>query len=280
MKIKNFPYFKTSLKIDHNIKKSAETGWLTTGPMVKQFESEISDYTGAKYVVAVNSCTAGLHLALAAQDIKRGDYVIVPNLTFVATSEVVEYFGANVVLCDINPKTLCIDVNQVESIAKKLKNKLKFVMPVHFGGYAADMKSLLKLSKKYGFIIIEDCAHALETVSNVGKVGNSDHCSVFSFYANKNLTTGGEGGAVTTNNKNLAEKIRKLSLHGMSKSAWSRFSDKGKWYYEVDSLGYKYNLTDIAAGFGLQQIKNIDRLNEKRQNIAEKYNKVFDKIPE
>lgn len=279
MKIKNVPYFKTSLKIDNNIKKSAETGWLTTGPMVKQFESEISEYTGAKYVVAVNSCTAGLHLALAAQDIKRGDYVIVPNLTFVATSEVVEYFGAKVVLCDIDPKTLCIDVNQVESIAKKLKNKLKFVMPVHFGGYAADMKSLLKLSRRYGFIIIEDCAHALETVSNVGKVGNSDHCSVFSFYANKNLTTGGEGGAVATNNKNLAEKIRKLSLHGMSKSAWSRFSDKGKWYYEVDSLGYKYNLTDIAAGFGLQQIKNIDALNEKRQSIAKKYNKVFDKIP-
>lgn len=278
MKIKNVPYFKTSLKIDKNIKHSAETGWLTTGPMVNQFESELSNYTGAKYVVAVNSCTAGLHLALAAQDIKRGDYVIVPNLTFVATSEVVEYFDAKVVLCDIDPETLCIDVEQVESIAKKLKNKLKFVMPVHFGGYAADMKSLLSLSKKYKFIIIEDCAHALESISNIGKVGNTDHCSVFSFYANKNITTGGEGGAVATNNKKLAEKIRKLSLHGMSKSAWSRFSDKGKWYYEVDSLGYKYNLTDIAAGFGLQQIKKVDILNEKRQKIAKKYNKIFDKI--
>lgn len=279
MKNKDIPYYKVSLRIDNNLKNSLRNGWLTTGPKVKEFEDNLKSYTGAKNAIAVNSCTAGLHLSLAAQNISKEDYVIVPNLTFVATSEVVEYFGANLLLCDIDPKTLCLDINLVEEAAKKLKGKLKFVMPVHFAGYAADMKSLLSLSEKYGFKIIEDCAHSLETFSNIGKVGNANNCSVFSFYANKNITTGGEGGAVLTNDDFLAGLIRKLSLHGMSKDAWNRFSKNGKWYYEVDSLGYKYNLTDIAAGFGIQQMKKIDQFSQKRQLIALKYDQILSPIP-
>lgn len=279
MKNKNIPYFKTSAKVDRNLRNSLKTGWMTTGPIVKKFEEELSEYIGVKNVVALNSCTAGLHLSLAAQNIKRGDYVIVPNVTFVATAEVVEYFDAKVILCDIDPKTLCIDTIQLELIAKKLNGKLKFVIPVHFAGYGADMKKIFSLAKKYNFKIIEDAAHSLETISNNGKVGQGDHCTAFSFYANKNITTGGEGGAIATNNDRLAEKIRKLSLHGMSKDAWSRFSSKGKWFYEVDSLGYKYNLTDIAAGIGLQQLVDIESNHIKRKKIHYLYNDIFDSMP-
>ena len=228
--MKKIPYFKTSVKVDSNIEQCLENGWMTTGPIVQKFENQLADYIGAKNVVAVNSCTAALHLSLAAQNIKRDDYVVVPDLTFVATAEVVEYFDANVILCDINPKTLCLDVNQLECFAKKFKGKIKFVIPVHFGGFGADMKNIFELSKKYNFCVIEDAAHALESFSNIGKVGNNDNCTAFSFYANKNLTTGGEGGAVSTNDSNLAKKIKKLSLHGMTKDAWNRFSENGKWF--------------------------------------------------
>ncbi len=276
--MKNIPFYKTSLKIDSNIEKSVTSGWITTGPMVKKFENQLAEYLGVKHVIAVNSCTAALHLSLAAQELQPNDYVIVPNITFVATSEVVEYFGAKVILCDINPQTLCIDTEEVESILKKMKGKVKFVIPVHFGGYAADMISLTSLSLKYHFKIIEDCAHALETTSNIGKVGNADHCAAFSFYANKNITTGGEGGAVSTNNEVLAKRIRKLSLHGMSKDAWDRFTDSKKWYYEVDELGYKYNLTDIAAGFGVQQLRKVNIFQKRRQEISKKYDKIIDSI--
>ena len=279
MKKIKIPFYKTSAKVDERLEKCLSSGWMTSGPVVQEFENSLANYIDVEHVVSVNSCTAGLHLSLAAQNIKEEDFVIVPTLTFVATAEVVEYFGANVILCDIDPKTLCIDVNEIEYHAKKLGGKLKFVMPVHFAGFCADMKNIVELSEKYNFKIIEDAAHALESFSNIGKVGDNNHCTAFSFYANKNLTTGGEGGAVSTNDGNLAKKIKKLSLHGMTKDAWNRFSENGKWFYQVDELGYKYNLTDVAASIGLQQLSELDLNHAKRKKIAQYYDNLFDRIP-
>lgn len=278
MKKIKIPFYKTSATVDERLEKCLSSGWMTSGPVVQEFENSLASYIDVEHVVSVNSCTAGLHLSLAAQNIKEEDFVIVPTLTFVATAEVVEYFGANVILCDIDPKTLCIDVNEIEYHAKKLNGKLKFVMPVHFAGFCADMKNIVELSEKYSFKIIEDAAHALESISNIGKVGDNNHCTAFSFYANKNLTTGGEGGAVSTNDGDLAKKIKKLSLHGMTKDAWNRFSENGKWFYQVDELGYKYNLTDIAASIGLQQLSELDSNHSKRKKIAQSYDNFFDKI--
>ena len=274
----NIPFHKPlvpSDKIDI-FSDSIKSGWLTTGPLVKKFEQLLSDFTGADFVIAVNSCTAALHLALAAKGFGKGDKFIVPTFTFVASVEVGEYLGMEPILidCDSNYN---IDIKMVKNVISTEKN-VKAIIPVHFAGKPVNMKQIVKIANDYNLFIIEDAAHALESQSNIGKVGNTKHATAFSFYANKNITTAGEGGALTTNNSNLAEKIRKLSLHGMSKDGWKRFSSKGKWDYDVSELGYKYNLTDVAASFGIHQFSFIQKWHLKRKNIFNLYHSAFKNI--
>ena len=253
--------------------ETIKNGWITTGPEVKKFEKLLSSYLEAEHVIVVNSCTAALHLALAAKGFGKGDKFIVPTYTFVSSVEVGEYLGMEPVLVDCD-SSFNIDVDALEKILKEEPN-VKAIIPVHFSGKPVDMKRILNLANKYDLFVLEDAAHALETRSNLGKVGNSAHCAAFSFYANKNITTAGEGGALATNDENLAEKIRKLSLHGMSKDGWNRFSSKGKWYYDVSELGYKYNLTDISASYGINQFNFIHEWHKKRKIIYKTYQNAF-----
>ena len=273
------PFHKPIFPTDVNtvLKDTIDSGWVTTGPKVKEFEKELCNYLQAKNVIAVNSCTAALHLALAAKGIGKEDKFIVPTNTFVASVEVGEYLGAEPVLVDSDPHTFNLDLNQVEEVLNKDKN-IKALIPVHFGGQVVDMNVVNQLKNKYGLFVVEDAAHAFESVSAVGKVGNTSDAAAFSFYANKNITTGGEGGALATNDDELAEKVRILSLHGMSKDGWRRFETGGKWAYDVSELGYKYNITDIAASFGLDQFNHIDDWHNRRFDIVQRYNKYMDNI--
>ena len=196
-----------------------------------------------------------------------------PTYTFVASAEIGEYLGMEPIFVDCD-EDYNLDLNKVDDLIKK-EDIIKAIIPVHFAGKPVDMNSLLSISEKYNIFILEDAAHALETVSNVGKVGNTNHASAFSFYANKNITTAGEGGAVATNDKILANKIRQLSLHGMTKDGWNRFKLGKKWQYDVSSLGYKYNMTDFAASFGQWQMDRLETWYDKRLTIVNYYQKIY-----
>ena len=267
----NIPFHKPVIpkSFDDIISKSIKNGWLTTGPNVKKFEEEISNYNNSKYTVAVNSCTAALHLSLAAKNFGAGDKFIVPTYTFAATVEVGEYLGMHPVLIDCDDD-YNIDLNHVEHVLKN-DSDIKAIIPVHFAGKPVDMKSLQKICEPNDVFIIEDAAHAFEAKSNVGEIGNTDHVAAFSFYANKNITTAGEGGAISTNNEKLASAIRKLSLHGMSKDGWKRFKTGEKWKYDISKMGYKYNMTDISAAYGSWQLESIDDWHKKRESIVNNY---------
>jgi dTDP-4-amino-4,6-dideoxygalactose transaminase len=274
----NIPFHKpmTPKSFDKIYPKSIADGWLTTGPEVNSFEHLLSDFTESNYTVAVNSCTAALHLALAAMGFSKGDQFIVPTYTFAASVEVGEYLGMQPMLvdCDDNYN---INLNHVEDLLLK-NDKIKAIIPVHFAGKPVDMANLHSIVGKKDIFILEDAAHALEAISNLSKVGNTNHATAFSFYANKNITTGGEGGAITTNNQKLADKIRKLSLHGMSKDGWNRFKTGSKWQYDVSDLGYKYNLTDMSAVFGKWQFSYLNEWYKKRVWIFNEYQKYFKNI--
>ncbi len=275
----NIPFHKPITPKDLNqiYTESMKSGWLTTGPEVRKFESKLQNILKAEHVIAVNSCTAALHLALCSKGFNKNDKFIAPTYTFVATVEVGEYLGMDCILIDSSENDFNMDLNQIED---KLINdsKIKVIIPVHFAGDPVDMNEMMFLAEKYGIFILEDAAHALEAISNVGKVGNTNHAAAFSFYANKNITTGGEGGALATNDKILAEKARKLSLHGMSKDGWKRFKKGASWKYDVSDLGYKYNMTDVSASFGLMQLKKLNEWYERRVCIINKYIKGFENI--
>ena len=255
---------------------TVQNGWLTTGPQVEKFESLLCDYLKAKYVVLVNSCTAGLHLSLVAKGFKPGDHFLVPTYTFVASVEVGEYIGMIPELIDCD-SSYNIDLNQVEDRLKN-NNKIKCIIPVHFAGNPVDMNEIMYLSNKYNLFVLEDAAHALEAKSNIGKTGLTKDACAFSFYANKNITTGGEGGAISTNDENLASNIRQISLHGMSKDGWNRFKFGGKWAYDISKLGYKYNMTDISASFGIWQMNYVNAWYSKRKKIIIQYREYFGSI--
>lgn len=258
--------------IDQVLPNSVKSGWLTTGYQVKIFEKELEKYLGAEHVVGLNSCTAALHLALAAKGFGSGSKFIAPTLTFVSTIECGEYLGMHPILVDTEPDGFLLDLNRVEDILKKDKD-VKVIIPVHYGGEPVNMEYLWDLADKYDLFILEDAAHALETMTNNCKIGNTDYAAAFSFYANKNITTGGEGGALATNNAELAEKVRQLSLHGITRDGWNRYKNNYKWEYDIIELGYKYNLTDYAASFGIWQIGHIRKWQERRKEIVERYQK-------
>ncbi len=255
------------------------SGWVTTGPKAKRFEADFSEFLGdpGLHSMAVNSATAGLHLALEALGIGPGDEVITTTHTFTATAEVVRYLGADVVLVDIDPATLCIDIAAVEAA---ITPRTKAVIPVHYAGRAADMQALLALAKQRGLKVVEDAAHALPTTCGGHLVGTlASDATVFSFYANKTITTG-EGGMVVTRDAELAKRVKVMRLHGISRDAFDRFTSKvPSWYYEIVAPGFKYNLTDIAAALGLQQLKKARAFQQRRQAIAMQYHQALADLP-
>ena len=256
-----------------------KSGWITTGPKAKRFEDDFTAFLGdpSLHSMAVNSATAGLHLALEALGIGPGDEVITTTHTFTATAEVVRYLGADVVLVDIDPATLCIDPAAVEAA---ITPRTKAIIPVHYGGLAADMPSLLAISKRHGLRVVEDAAHALPATCGGRLIGTLDSdVTVFSFYANKTITTG-EGGMVVTRDADLAKRIKTMRLHGMSRDAFDRFTAKvPSWYYEIVAPGFKYNLTDIAAALGLQQLKRARAFQVQREMLAHAYHDALRQLP-
>ncbi len=280
MNKKFLPYSKPDIgeKEIEEVIKTLKSGWVTSGPKVKEFETKFSDFIGTGITaIAVNSATSGLHLALEAIGVKEGDEVITTTHTFTATAEVIRYLGAHPVLVDIDPKTLCIDVKKIEEL---ITSKTKAIIPVHFGGIAADLDPIISLAKKNGLKIVEDAAHALPTSYKGKKIGSQDtDITVFSFYANKTMTTG-EGGMVVTRDKTIAKRISVMRLHGINRDAFDRFSSsKPKWFYEVIAPGYKYNMTDISAAIGLIQLKKLNNMQKKRERIALNYYEKLKNLP-
>ena len=261
------------------VTETLRSGWVTTGPKARAFEQAFTDYLGGEGLqsIAVNSATAGLHLALEALGIGPGDEVIAPTLTFTATVEVVRYLGADPVLVDVDPVTLNIDP---EKIRAAITPRTKAIMPVHYGGLACRMDAILAIAREHGLKVVEDAAHALPTTWQSTLVGQlASDVTVFSFYANKTITTG-EGGMAVTRDPKLAERMRVMRLHGMSRDAFDRFTSKTPaWYYEVVAPGFKYNLTDTAAALGLVQLQRLPQFLARRQHLAGRYQAQLAGLP-
>jgi dTDP-4-amino-4,6-dideoxygalactose transaminase len=255
------------------------SGWITTGPRTRRFEQDFAEFLGdaGLHAMAVNSATAGLHLALEALGIGAGDEVITTTHTFTASAEVARYLGADVVLVDIDPATLCIDVDAVE---RAITPRTKAIVPVHYAGLAADMARLIPLARRHGLKIVEDAAHALPATCGGRLVGTLDSdATVFSFYANKTITTG-EGGMVVTRDAALAQRIKVMRLHGISRDAFDRFTAKvPSWYYEIVAPGFKYNLTDIASALGIHQLKRARAFQQRREALARAYDEALAGLP-
>jgi len=244
-------------------------GWITSGPKVHEFELAFADSVGARNAVAVNSCTAGLHIALDAVGIRPADEVLVPTLTFTATAEVVAYFRAKPVLCDSEPGTFNLDPLKLESA---ITSRTRAVIPVHFGGQSCEMDTIAKIASTYNLTVVEDAAHAFPAKYKGRNVGTLSWLTAFSFYATKTITTG-EGGMVTTDDDAVAQRMRVMSLHGMNHDAWKRYSGTGSWRYEVVAAGFKYNMTDIQAALGLAQLGKAERMRLRRKELAARYSR-------
>ncbi|MCR4429027.1 MAG: UDP-4-amino-4,6-dideoxy-N-acetyl-beta-L-altrosamine transaminase [Caldiserica bacterium] len=253
-----------------------KSGWLTTGRKTLQFEEEFSKYIGVPHSLAFNSCTGGLHCALAALGIGPGDEVITSVFTFAATANVVCHLGAEPVFVDIDPQTLNIDHKKIE---EKISPRTKAIIPVHYGGRPCEMDNILALAKKYNLYVVEDAAHALGAIYKGKMIGALDsQVTCFSFYPTKCITTG-EGGMNTTRSPELASKMKTWRLHGISRDAWDRYQKGGSWYYEVVSPGYKYNLTDLASAIGIAQLKKAEEFQRRREKIVSRYFKALKDFP-
>lgn len=257
---------------------SLQSGWLTTGPKTKKFEQDFSDFLGGDVEsIAVNSATAGLHLALEAIGLAQDDEVITTTYTFTATAEVIRYLGANPVFVDIDEKTLNIDPARIESA---ITPRTKAIIPVHFGGLACEMETILKIAKKHNLRVIEDAAHAIPTTYQGKLIGSLESdATIYSFYATKPIATG-EGGMIVTRNPEIAKRCRIMRLHGISRDAFDRYtSTSPSWYYEIVAPGFKYNMTDVAASLGIHQLKKAWQFQQKRKKIAEYYNSQLSSLP-
>lgn len=278
--------------VDHTevkqIQDALESGWVTTGPKTRQFEAEFAVAVGAKHAIAVNSCTAAMHLALEAIGLQRGDEVITTPYTFAATAEVVRYFDARPVLVDVCSDDFNLNPALLEAA---ITPRTRAIIPVHIAGLSADLDAIAAVAARHNLAVIEDAAHAFPTRYKDRMIGqplkaeprehatrNMQHAICFSFYATKTLTTG-EGGMICTDDDALAERCRIMALHGISKDAWKRYTAEGSWYYEIIAPGYKYNMTDIAAAMGLAQLAKAERMAARRQAIAQIYNQAFDDLP-
>lgn len=281
------------------------SGWWTSGSVVREFEAAFAAHVGTKCAVAVSSCTAALHLSLVALGVRSGDLVVTSTFTFAATAEVIAYTGAVPVFLDIDPETMNIDATQFRVLCGSLASatpresveseiavgtlprgvlnampigceigQIRAVIPVHYAGRPCDMDSILETAEMYGVFVVEDAAHAAETTIAHRHVGSLGTTGAFSFYATKNLSTG-EGGMVTTNDADLAERIRSLSLHGISKDAWNRYSKSGSWKYDIREPGFKYNMTDILAALGVGQLARLGQLHARRTSIVARYGELL-----
>jgi dTDP-4-amino-4,6-dideoxygalactose transaminase len=254
------------------------SGWLTTGPKTKQFEQAFAEFIGGDVqAIAVNSATAGLHLALEALQVGPGDEVITTTHTFTATASVIRHLGADPVLIDIDPVTLNIDINQIEAA---ITPRTKVIMPVHFGGLACDMDAILTLARNYQLKVVEDAAHAIPATYQGQLIGSlASDVTVYSFYATKTMTTG-EGGMIVTRDPEIVKRCQTMRLHGISRDVFDRFtSTKPAWHYEVVAPGCKYNMTDVAASIGIHQLQKVKAFQQKREKIAQRYNQAFADLP-
>jgi dTDP-4-amino-4,6-dideoxygalactose transaminase len=253
-----------------------ESGWITTGPRVQRFEAELKRYLAAPHVLALSSATAGLHLALAALDLKAGDEVITTPMTFAATLNTVVLAGGRPVLVDVEPRTYNMDVTR---LAAAITARTRAIVPVHFAGLPVDLDPLYVLARKHGLRVIEDAAHAIGTAYRGKRIGSFGDTQVFSFHPNKNMTTG-EGGAVATRDDALAERIALLRFHGMDREAWNRFGKQGQQHYEIVAPGFKYNMMDIQAALGLHQLPALDGFIARRTELARRYQQLLEDWPE
>lgn len=249
------------------------SGWITMGPKTIEFEQKFAAYVGAKHAVAVSSCTAGLHLSLDAIGLKQGDEVLVPTTTFTATAEVVAYFKAKPVLVDVDAESLCMDPADAE---RRITKQTRAVIPVHYAGQPCEIDAIQDIANRHGLRVIEDAAHSLPASYHGARIGAISELTAFSFYATKTLTTG-EGGMVTTDNDDLATRMRMMRLHGIGRDAWKRYSAEGSWYYEVLDSGFKYNLTDIQSAIGIVQLAKCDSMTAARAQIAARYSERLGK---
>ncbi|WP_092215819.1 DegT/DnrJ/EryC1/StrS family aminotransferase [Desulfoluna spongiiphila] len=252
-----------------------QSAWLGTGPKVARFEEEFKSYKHTAHAVAVNSCTAALHLSILVAGLKPGDEVITTPLTFCATVNAIIHAGGTPVLADVDPDTMNIDPAEVE---KKINHRTKAIIPVHFAGRPCNMNALCRIARENELVLIEDCAHAIEAEYHGKKIGTFGDLSCFSFYVTKNLVTG-EGGMILTNEKEYADRLKILALHGMSSDAWSRFSDEGYKHYMVTEPGFKYNMMDLQAAIGIHQLKRIESYWKRRKEIWNLYNRAFNELP-
>jgi len=263
------PFFKPALNEDdiQAVVETLRSGWITSGPNVQALEAELAAAYGAKYVNAVNSCTAALHLALAGWGIGPGDEVIVPAYTFSATANVVVHCGATPVLVDVREHDANMDPAAFE---KAITRKTRAVIPVDFGGEPCDMAAIITIARRHGLKVLSDAAHSVGSLYRGRPVGSMADATALSFYATKNMTTG-EGGALTTDDEALSERVRMLTLHGITKDGWNRYAAGGTWRYDIAEFGFKDNLTDIAASLGRSQLRRLEQFNEERDRVAARY---------
>jgi dTDP-4-amino-4,6-dideoxygalactose transaminase len=251
------------------------SGWLGTGPKVARFEDVFKEYTGAKYAMALNSCTAGLHLSMIVTGITSGDEVITTPLTFCSTANAIIHTGATPVFVDVEKETMNIDPEKIE---EAITPRTRAIIPVHFAGRPCNMDEIMDIARQHDLIVIEDAAHCIEGWYKGKKIGTIGDMTCFSFYVTKNIVTG-EGGMVTTNKEVWADKIKMYGLHGLSKDAWSRYSDEGFVHYQVIFPGFKYNMMDIQASLGIHQMKRIDKYLKRREEVWKMYDDAFSSLP-
>ena len=273
------PYHQPLLGAEEeaSVLETMRSGWLTTGPKTKAFEQQLADYVGAQHCVAVNSCTAALHLALEAVGVGPGDEVITSPITFASTANVIVHQGATPVFVDVEPDTINLDASRLEAA---ITAKTKAVIPVHLFGQACDMDAINAIAGRYGLAVIEDAAHAIGADYKGQRIGGSGNLTAFSFYATKNITSGGEGGALTTNDAALAERVAIMSLHGISRDAWKRYSTSGYKHWDIICPGYKYNMFDLQAAVALPQLARIEAFWDRRVALKSKMDAAFRDLPE
>lgn len=257
------------------IKEVLESGWLGLGPKTALFEERFREYVGARYAVALNSCTAALHLGLKVLGVGEGDEVAVPSLTFVSTVHAILYNGAKPIFVDVDEETLNMDV---EDLKRKITHRTKVILPVHYAGHPVELDQILEIARSNGMYVVEDAAHACGAEYKGKKIGSISDITCFSFHAVKNLTTG-EGGMITTSNEEFDHRLRKLRWVGINRDTWTRTLPIKRpsyaWQYDVEELGYKYHLHDIASAMGLVQLRKLDRMNERRHQIFHIYNEAL-----
>jgi dTDP-4-amino-4,6-dideoxygalactose transaminase len=267
------PFYRAYLDEDEKaeVMDSLDSGWLTTGPKTKRFEADFAAYTGQAHAIAMNSCTAALHVAMVAAGLKEGDEVITPSMTFPCAVNEMVHERIKPVLIDIEPDTLNMDVDLVESL---ITDRTRAIMPVHFAGHPVEQDRLRALADKHGLLILGDAAHATESRFRGRHISAWEDATAYSFYATKNLSTG-EGGMLTTNSEPLADQARLLSLHGMSRDAWKRYTESGYKHWDIVAPGYKYNMPDLMGALGLHQLRKLPGFTAKRKELCAYYDAAF-----